>query len=94
MLDLLGIALSNQHIKFCRLDGSMSGTARDACIKQFNNDPKTTVILVSLMAGGVGYVILNCLREEWNLILLFRLKPQSHGRFASTLDGTSLESHD
>jgi len=59
MLDLVGIALSNQRIKFCRLDGSMSGVARDACIRQINNDPETTVILVSLMAGGVGYVYQN-----------------------------------
>lgn len=57
MLDLVSIAFDDHNIKYCRLDGSMSATARNDSIAQFKSDPETTVILVSLMAGGVGYVL-------------------------------------
>jgi SNF2 family DNA or RNA helicase len=56
MLDLISIALEDSGISFCRLDGSMLRAQRDAQMRQFREDPCRTVILISLMAGGVGYV--------------------------------------
>ena len=57
MLDLVSIAFDDHKINYCRLDGSMSAAARNASIAEFKSDPEITVILVSLMAGGVGYVL-------------------------------------
>jgi SWI/SNF-related matrix-associated actin-dependent regulator of chromatin subfamily A3 len=54
MLDLIAIALERAGILFCRLDGSMPRTRRDAEMQQFRKDPKRVVFLISLMAGGVG----------------------------------------
>ena len=54
MLDLVGLALTDAGIKFSRLDGSMRRTQRDIALRQFSDDPATTVILMSLQAGGVG----------------------------------------
>lgn len=54
MLDLVGIALKNEEILFCRLDGSMPRAQRNATIAEFSINSQVIVILVSLMAGGVG----------------------------------------
>lgn len=54
MLDLVGIALNQDGIKFCRLDGSMPRSQRDQTLYEFATDPSIIVILVSIMAGGVG----------------------------------------
>lgn len=54
MLDLIGIALERAQIPFCRLDGSMPRARRDAELQKFRDDPRFLVILISLMAGGVG----------------------------------------
>lgn len=54
MLDLVGIALKQDGIIFCRLDGSMPRSQRDQTLHQFAINPHITVILVSIMAGGVG----------------------------------------
>lgn len=55
-LDLIEIALTSSQIKFCRLDGAMRPSQREASLRQLSDDPDTTVILLSLQAGGVGYV--------------------------------------
>jgi len=78
MLDLVGCALSNHRIRYCRLDGSMSQSAREVCLAQFKSDPEITVILISLMAGGTGYLVLYRLR-----ILSYRLM----GRNSDANDG-------
>lgn len=71
MLDLVGIALEDNSITFCRLDGSMSRLQRDNTLSEFSLNPHITVILVSLMAGGVG-INLTCaskvhvLEPHWN----------------------------
>lgn len=54
MLDLVGIALNQNSIIFCRLDGSMSRSQRNQTLHTFALNPDITVILVSIMAGGVG----------------------------------------
>ncbi|GAA5859731.1 hypothetical protein JCM8547_007003 [Rhodosporidiobolus lusitaniae] len=54
LLDRLGDALEQEHIRYRRLDGSMSREARADSMEAFKTDPKTEVLLVSLRAGGVG----------------------------------------
>ncbi|OBT66270.1 hypothetical protein VE03_04373 [Pseudogymnoascus sp. 23342-1-I1] len=53
-LDLIQMALENNDIQYTRLDGKMSRTARGAALETFRLDPKITVILVSINAGGLG----------------------------------------
>ncbi|KOS18296.1 Helicase-like transcription factor [Escovopsis weberi] len=53
-LDLIEIALKEANISFTRLDGSMSRTARTAAMDSFRDDDQVQVILVSIMAGGLG----------------------------------------
>ena len=40
MLDLLEHSLSNNHIEFRRLDGSMPLNVRERAVKEFNTDPE------------------------------------------------------
>ncbi|KAI1095967.1 SNF2 family N-terminal domain-containing protein [Rostrohypoxylon terebratum] len=53
-LDLIQIALDDVGIKYVRLDGKMSRTARTAAMTDFREDNSVHVILVSIMAGGLG----------------------------------------
>ena len=53
-LDLIGHALARHAIPFVRLDGSMSVKARSAVLAAFACDPRVTVLLVSIKAGGQG----------------------------------------
>ncbi|AEO55392.1 hypothetical protein MYCTH_2299158 [Thermothelomyces thermophilus ATCC 42464] len=53
-LDLIQIALDNAGITYTRLDGKMSRPARNAAMDAFREDKSVQVILVSLMAGGLG----------------------------------------
>ncbi|XP_076882624.1 helicase-like transcription factor CHR28 [Bidens hawaiensis] len=54
MLDLMEMSLNQHRIEYRRLDGSMSLASRDRAVKQFNTDPKVTVMLMSLKAGNLG----------------------------------------
>lgn len=53
-LDLIQLALTEAGISYTRLDGKMARTARTAAMDQFREDKSTHVILVSIMAGGLG----------------------------------------
>lgn len=53
-LDLIEVALNAAGISFARLDGSMSRAARTAAMDSFREDKRVEVILVSIMAGGLG----------------------------------------
>ncbi|KAL5594693.1 hypothetical protein BROUX41_001609 [Berkeleyomyces rouxiae] len=53
-LDLIQVALSSVGLKYVRLDGTMSRTARTAAMEAFREDASVDVILVSIMAGGLG----------------------------------------
>jgi SNF2 family DNA or RNA helicase len=53
-LDLIQFALTENRIKYTRLDGKMSRTARGAALDAFRDDPSILVILVSISAGGLG----------------------------------------
>jgi len=56
MLDLVEIELKKRKVGYSRLDGSMKKPDRTSAIVSFQTDPETTVMLVSIKAGGVGYV--------------------------------------
>ena len=53
-LDLIELALNKVGIKYCRLDGKMTRIARTQAMETFREDPSVHVILVSIMAGGLG----------------------------------------
>ncbi|MGA7904237.1 MAG: SNF2-related protein [Terrimicrobiaceae bacterium] len=52
MLDIIGSALEDAGISFCRLDGSTSN--RREVVDRFQNDERIPLFLISLKAGGVG----------------------------------------
>jgi len=54
MLELTGFVLKRKGVNVVSLIGSMSMDSRQASLKQFHNDPKIRVILISLKAGGEG----------------------------------------
>lgn len=53
-LDLIELALNTAGITFTRLDGSMTRPSRTAAMDAFREDNRVHVILVSIMAGGLG----------------------------------------
>lgn len=53
-LDLIEIALDGAGIVYTRLDGKMTRPARTNAMDRFRDDPTVHVILVSIMAGGLG----------------------------------------
>ena len=53
-LDLIQIALTKEKFNFVRLDGKMTRVQRTASLDAFRDDPATTVILISITAGGLG----------------------------------------
>ncbi|KAL5228735.1 hypothetical protein ABZP36_017000 [Zizania latifolia] len=54
MLDLLEVHLKASHATYRRLDGTMSVAARDRAVKDFNTDPKVSVMIMSLKAASLG----------------------------------------
>ncbi|KAM1033287.1 hypothetical protein TB2_036290 [Malus domestica] len=54
MLDLLEDCLKTSSIEYRRLDGTMSVTARDKAVKDFNTLPEVTVMIMSLKAASLG----------------------------------------
>jgi SNF2 family DNA or RNA helicase len=88
-LDLIGRAFRDNHVKFVRLDGSMSRTDRNIAISQFRDDLELEVILVSLMAGGLGLYFpatIVCLS------LTSTLQTQPHRRLQGVHHGAAMES--
>lgn len=53
-LDLIQIALDEAKLTYVRLDGKMSRQKRNASLDAFRDDSETTIILISLTAGGLG----------------------------------------
>lgn len=62
MLDLVEAPLKQRKFRFVRLDGSMSRSKRERVLKQFREDPSTTLFLISLKAGGVGLNLVQATR--------------------------------
>ncbi|KAH1083319.1 hypothetical protein J1N35_023080 [Gossypium stocksii] len=54
MLNLVEHSLRHHGINYRRLYRTMTLTARDRNVKDFNSDPEVTVMLMSLKAGNLG----------------------------------------
>ncbi|KAK1387224.1 helicase-like transcription factor CHR28 [Heracleum sosnowskyi] len=54
MLDLVEMALLRTDLQYRKLDGTMTLSARDKAVREFNTDPEVTVMLMSLKAGNLG----------------------------------------
>ncbi|KAK9816469.1 hypothetical protein WJX72_000674 [[Myrmecia] bisecta] len=54
MLDLVELALKEEKFLFRRLDGSMSVSARERAVADFQNKPEINVLLLSLKAAALG----------------------------------------
>ncbi|KAI9357016.1 SNF2 family N-terminal domain-containing protein [Zopfochytrium polystomum] len=54
VLDLVETPLTEAGFQYHRLDGAMKRVDRASAMEQFKTDPKVTVLLISLKAGGVG----------------------------------------
>lgn len=53
-LDLLEIPLQDEKFRYLRYDGGMNFNERDDNIKEFTENPRENILLVSLMAGNAG----------------------------------------
>ncbi|KAJ6469390.1 SNF2 family N-terminal domain-containing protein [Mycena sanguinolenta] len=60
MLDIIETFLMACGIDFVRYDGKMSVKERSAALVEIDQNPRKTVILVSLKAGGVGLNLTSC----------------------------------
>ncbi|KAJ7074976.1 SNF2 family N-terminal domain-containing protein [Mycena belliarum] len=60
MLDVIEPFLAAIGVGFVRYDGSMSPKERKQALEEIATDPRKTVILVSLKAGGVGLNLTSC----------------------------------
>uniref|UniRef100_A0A1J3GKA5 Putative SWI/SNF-related matrix-associated actin-dependent regulator of chromatin subfamily A member 3-like 2 n=1 Tax=Noccaea caerulescens TaxID=107243 RepID=A0A1J3GKA5_NOCCA len=54
MLDLLEASLISSGIQYRRLDGTMSVSARDKAVQDFNTLPEVSVMIMSLKAASLG----------------------------------------
>ena len=54
LLDLLEVPLSRKDVQYKRYDGSMKRNDREEAVMAFSDDPRYTVMLVSLKAGNSG----------------------------------------
>lgn len=54
MLDIVEYHIEGAGYETCRLDGSMAMAARKDQIREFSTNPRKTVFLISLHAGGTG----------------------------------------
>lgn len=54
LLDLLEVPLSQKGVSYKRYDGSMKPAEREESVMAFTDDPRYTVMLVSLKAGNSG----------------------------------------
>lgn len=57
MLDLIGSALRDRNMKFCRLDGQSTLSQRKHALGTFGTDPECNIMLASIGAVGEGFVL-------------------------------------
>ncbi|KAJ2928576.1 hypothetical protein H1R20_g8519, partial [Candolleomyces eurysporus] len=60
LLDILGLFLSRNKIKYVQFDGRMNLRERDDALNNITNDSEYEVMLISMKAGGVGLNITAC----------------------------------
>lgn len=80
-LDLIEIALTKEGILYARLDGGMTHSKRQMALEEFRTNPKVTVFLTSLRAGGVGLNLTEAnqvflMDPWWNVTLSLAFLPQ------------------
>ncbi|KAH7148333.1 SNF2 family N-terminal domain-containing protein [Dactylonectria macrodidyma] len=71
MLDLIGVALGDKDMKFCRIDGQSSLSQRKQALKAFGNDPECNIMLASIGAVGEGIDLasansVHIIEPHWN----------------------------
>jgi len=54
VLDILEEFLESKKLQWCRIDGAIKQSDRQADIDRFNKDPNVKVFLLSTRAGGLG----------------------------------------
>lgn len=59
MLDFIEVAFEvrNSEVEYCRYDGSMNATRRHETVVSFTDNPRISVLLISLKAGNVGLTL-------------------------------------
>ncbi|GAA5878782.1 hypothetical protein JCM1840_007244 [Sporobolomyces johnsonii] len=90
MFDILEPFLKQGGFKYVRFDGKLNPKQRDAALDQIRNDPRTTVILVSIKCGAVGLNLTVCSRVIlldlwWNPAIEQQAFDRAH-RFGQTDD--------
>ena len=55
-MDLIEITFKDNGITFVRLDGTMTRTQRNSVMDDFEKSPEISVILISIIARGLGYL--------------------------------------
>ncbi|KAJ3541976.1 hypothetical protein NM208_g3367 [Fusarium decemcellulare] len=71
MLDLIGVALGDKELKFCRIDGQSSMSQRKQALEAFSSDPECNIMLASIGAVGEGidFAVANSvhiIEPHWN----------------------------
>ncbi|KAI1330305.1 SNF2 family N-terminal domain-containing protein [Xylariaceae sp. FL0255] len=56
-LDVLSELLRKEDIQYCLIDGRVSATQRSELLRVFKEDPKVTVLLLSIDTGAVGLTL-------------------------------------
>ncbi|KAJ7611167.1 P-loop containing nucleoside triphosphate hydrolase protein [Roridomyces roridus] len=68
-IDMLGEMLTRRDVPYARYDGRMSPSERVSSLERISTDPGCKVLLLSIMAGGVGLDIQACnhvvLMDPW-----------------------------
>ncbi|GAA5967015.1 hypothetical protein JCM21900_002355 [Sporobolomyces salmonicolor] len=90
MFDILEPFLKQGGFKYVRFDGKLNPKQRDAALNQIRNDPRTTIILVSIKCGAVGLNLTVCSRVIlldlwWNPAIEQQAFDRAH-RFGQTDD--------
>jgi SNF2 family DNA or RNA helicase len=51
---LMANELTKASIPYLILDGTINGSAKDAIVQKFKNEPRYEILILSMLAGGVG----------------------------------------
>lgn len=54
MLDLIGLSLASENMRFTRFDGRLSLKQREVSLSLFREDPDVNILLISIGSGAVG----------------------------------------
>ena len=90
----IGIALGENGICFCRLDGSLDSKSQDRCLIDFTTSVTKNVFLASIQKAGVGlnitcasvaFIMVRNLNNQNQFIMKINKKQKT--------SGTTLEPH-